>query len=66
MKLVKSNQLFNVNLITTWLNHRLFYFKIEFSRIAQSWHFCTTSNENKLEVVVNKINCSGKFHEGAL
>ena len=29
---------------------------IEFTRITQSWHFCTTSNENKLELVTSGIN----------
>ena len=34
---------------------------IEFSRITQSWHFCTTSNE-KLEVITSGINFNVPLH----
>ena len=37
----------------------------EFSHNAQSWqwwHFCTTSNENKLEVIANEIDFTTNEH----
>ena len=38
---------------------------IQLFHYMQSWqcrHFCTTSNENELEVVANKVNFNANLH----
>ena len=49
--------------------HRPHSGTIDFSSNTQSWqccHFCTTSNENILEVFANEINFTKNVHSSAL